>query len=85
MIKGKTQMNKQEFGLLLRKTRQAKGLTLRAFCKKIEKSPTVISKIERGLFDFITENLANEINNILEDETIKNHLHNLDYLHTVNV
>ena len=43
-------MEKNPFGLWLKNERIKKGLSLRAFCKIVGKSPAYISKIERGLF-----------------------------------
>ncbi len=44
-------ISKQEFGDWLRKARTEKGVTLRKFAEMVGKSPTYISKIERGDFD----------------------------------
>lgn len=44
-------ISKQEFGDWLRNARSEKGVTLRKFAEMVGKSPTYISKIERGDFD----------------------------------
>ena len=54
-------ISKQKFGDWLRKARTEKGVTLIKFAKMVGKSPTYISKIERGYFDQLPEKTISTI------------------------
>lgn len=66
-------LSKEEFGKWLRKTRTEAGFTLRKFCLAIGKSPTYLSRIERGDFDPPAEETLKTIArtlNLNEDEIL---------------
>lgn len=62
MDKGET------FGQRLRRLREGEGISLRAFAKILDKSPTYISKIERGELPPPAEGLIRDIARILKQD-----------------
>jgi len=59
-------VDKKEFGSKLRRLRTDAGFTLRKFAIAIGKSPTYISRIERGDFDPPSEETLKTIARVLD-------------------
>lgn len=54
-----------EFGYMVKKLRKEKGLTLRGFAKELQKSPSYISNIERGVVPPPSATVVREIAELL--------------------
>lgn len=63
--------NTTEFGQFIRKKREELGLTLRAFAKELDLSPTFISELERGISRCPSEENIIKMANLLDVEPNK--------------
>lgn len=61
-------MINETFGQWLRRTREGEGITLRKFAEMVERTPTYISKIERGELDPPAEEVLRDVARILKQD-----------------